>query len=130
PLESELQRSSASCHDRVPNGLPSFSQISPVKLSVTVPLLLSLKRGSGQGTPPARVSPSCPEPEQSISTARRICMSIFQHFVCPVLATRSLLPRTGHIRMRLNFRSKTGGPTAMATYQPNSGKAATEVDDQ
>ena len=34
--------------------LAFFSQISPVRLSVTVPLLLSVKRGSGQATPVVR----------------------------------------------------------------------------
>ena len=45
--------------DYVPSQLASSSQVSPVRLSVTVPLPLSVKRGLGQGTPFSR-SPSSP----------------------------------------------------------------------
>src|SRR5512139_3316157 len=47
--------------------LASLSQISPVRLSVTVPSPLSVKRGEGQGTP-VLVSPSCPVLAQSMMT--------------------------------------------------------------
>ena len=47
--------------------LASFSQISPVRLSVTVPFPLSVKRGEGQGAP-AFLSPSCPVLAQSMMT--------------------------------------------------------------
>jgi hypothetical protein len=46
-----------------PKQVAFLSQINPVRLSLTVPLLLSVKRRVAKGTP-AWISPSCPVPAQ------------------------------------------------------------------
>jgi hypothetical protein len=51
----------------VPAQLAFFSQVRPVRLSVTVPSLLSVKRGTGQAAP-AWISPSWPVPAQGTDT--------------------------------------------------------------
>ncbi|NJN98855.1 MAG: hypothetical protein HC875_34555, partial [Anaerolineales bacterium] len=63
--------------------LAFFSQISPVRLSVTVPLPLSVKRGLGQVAPRCKF-PSCPVPVQDIEL--------------PAASQHARLPRFGHAR--------------------------------
>src|SRR5436305_1264759 len=82
PLARLLQSSSACCHVLKPKGFAFLSQTSLVRLSVTVPSPLSVKRGGGHGAP-ARTSPSCPVPAQATGEP-----SVPQHSFCPVFGMR------------------------------------------
>src|SRR6185369_5847901 len=122
PLDNLLHSSSARCHVLKPKGSAFLSQTSSVKLSVTVPSRLSVKRGLGHSTP-AWSSPSWPVPAQSGIKAP----TWLQHVTCPVRGTFVLFPRTGHMRLGLIFRSKTVGPMPSVIIQPRLGAAIREV---
>src|SRR4029450_12395858 len=81
PLASCRTINTASYQGTSPNMLAFWSQLRPVISSVTVPSLLSVKRGLG-GASPALKCPSCPVPPQPI-----FLPSLSQHRFCPVCGT-------------------------------------------
>jgi hypothetical protein len=130
PLARDLQSSSASSQVLVPKASPFFNQTSFVRLSVTVPFPLSVKRGVG----PCALPPVSHRPARFRRNRLPPIILVKSYAIAFLLscsrndvAFSTHRPHAHEIELEIEA---TGQPTAMATYQPRAGKAATAVLDQ